>query len=1236
MQAIINEALENLIKDFSIKNLQEFISLKRNDAHLDNINIPNDTKFQDFDNIVYVSKFNLPDAKEFQVFAIKTNFELSERSSKKKQFELAKTILKNGFIDAGFFVFYDDNKNFRFSLVFRTYDINKTEFSYYKRYTYYVQRDKLNKTFRKQLSEAKFDTLKNIINAFSIQPLTKEFYTEIEYWYAWALESNDVQFGNNSRKEENLIRLITRLIFVWFLKQKGLVNEVLFDDNELSKIVKDFKKGNYYYNVILQNLFFATLNRPIKERGWAQDKGYPINKSNFGVRNLFRYEKFLNIDIQEFMKLYEDIPFVNGGLFECLDREVIKEDGSKDYVFIDGFTRRENDRAKIADEFFFSDYKLIRIKSFYEKPREVKVRGIINILKDYNWTVDENSVMDIDVALDPELLGHIFENLLASYNEETKSTARKSTGSYYTPKEIVDFMVEESIIEYLKTNTRIEEERIKKLVYLNDTENIESLFSKEERKEIVEAIDKLKVLDPAVGSGAFPVGVLHKLVYILERIDSDNELWKDIQLEKAVKEIEEIKDIEDEKFKKERIKDIEEVFNEKLNYADFARKLYLIEDCIYGVDIQNIAIQICKLRFFLTLLIDQKVDRSKENLGIRPLPNFETKFVCANSLISLEKKSESIFITENLKKLKIELKELYKKYYNIKTRQEKVKIEKKSKEIKEKMKEELIKVGYSDQTIKKIMEFDVFDQLSSANWFDIEWMFGIDDKFDIVIANPPYVSTKGVDEKYKEILTKEFNFADDLYNHFYFKGIELIKDYGILAYISSKTFWTIQTKKNLRELLLKNRLIKIVDTANPFENVVVDTCIVIVQKLPKNFNNNNKYFIDFIDVRDGWNNRKEYKVNIEVYKNVVNNVFFLPTDFNLKIYEKIAKHVKILIDEYWDKISTSKNIEKYKRELDKYRKNLKPGDITILGLITEGGQGLATGDNGKYVGVLEGTKWAEKVRTERPEKLLLATEFCKKYKITNKLEAKKFLDNLTEIEIRELFDNIKKEYGRDIFGRGWLYRIVSYEEIADVDSLTEYEKLNGIKGKRTFVPYDKGDKEGNRWYAPTPYYIDWSIENVSFLKKNSGKKGEGMPVVRNQQFYFKEGFCWNNVTGDKIICRIKEKTVHSTEAMTFTSIIPELVPDYFLVCLLNSSLLANYKNTFLNVTVHLTTGDAKEFPIVIPNDNQLKEFEDIFNRAVSIQKQKFLGKITDKQAQQKLELIQIELDQKVLELYQIL
>jgi methylase of polypeptide subunit release factors len=582
-------------------------------------------------------------------------------------------------------------------------------------------------------------------------------------------------------------------------------------------------------------------------------------------------------------------------------------------------------------------------------------------------------------------------------------------------------------------------------------------------------------------------------------------------------------------------------------------------------------------------------------------------------------------------KIERELKRIRERYFRVRNRKQKQELEDKDRELREKLAELLKKQGWDNKDAQKIASFDILDPTAKADWFDPEWMFGVVDGFDVVIGNPPYVSTKGVDEDFKKVLQKFYGFSDDLYNHFYFKGIEILRENGILAFISSKTFWTIQTKKNLRELILDNKLLQLVDTANPFESSMVDTCITIVQKTKAK-----DYEILFIDARNGLDKKEVYKVKDEVYKNVANNVFFIPTEFNLKIYEKLGKKVKELLDRWWSFISDSKKINKYKEYLDDYRNSLKAGDITLLGLITEGGVGIQTGDNGRYIGVLEGTKWAEKVRKERPEKLWNFIKTQKPKELSNlksKKDVEEYLNSVSEKEIRKLFDELKEKYGRDIFGQGWLYRIVSKDEIADVESLSDDEKLNGIDGDKTFVPYDKGDRDGNRWWAPTPYYIDWSRENVRFLKENSGKKGEGMPVVRNPQFYFKEGFCWNNVTGTKIICRIKEKSVHSTEAMTFISLIPKMVSDKYLICLMNSSFFGLYKNTFLNITVHLTTGDAKEFPIIIPTPEQLKEFELIFDRAKRVQEEKFSGKISEKEAEERLEEIQKELDEKVLRLY---
>ncbi len=1203
---ILEEVFKHKFKDSSFKVIKERLYDYEDESE--------DNKV--FEEVQELYEVELRDNNFLKVYVIKTGGELSERSSKRRQFDLAKRILSSEVgLDAGLFAFYDDNGNFRLSLVYKIYRVGKTEFSHYKRYTYFVEKGKPYRTFLKAFYEGDFSSLNGIISTFSTQPLTKEFFTEIQNWYAWALKhvwSKHVWFPGGI-PEENLIRLLTRLIFVWFLKEKKLIPDSIFDEEFLKKVVKKFNEGDYYYNVILQNLFFATLNRYPDERGFAYHKNLAQNKDNFGTKTLYRYEDKILISEKEFLDIFKDIPFVNGGLFECLD---------EDSNYIDGFSKHEDRRAKIPDFLFFSDEREEDLSDFYGEKKKAKVRGLIKILKDYNWTADESSPIDIEVSLDPELLGHIFENLLAVYNQETQTTARKATGSYYTPKEIVDFMVEQSLFEYLKTKTNIDEDKLKAVI---SYEEKQLDLSEDEKKQLIEAIDSLKIIDPAVGSGAFPMGVLHRLVHVLGKIDPDNNLWYELQHKKALQEFEKVleKSDKDREEREKLLKEIVENFDEARNYPDYARKLYLIENSIYGVDIQNIAVQICKLRFFLSLVIDQKVDRKLPNFGIKPLPHLETKFVCANTLIGLEKPKQLSLSDSALKNLKEELKEVYKRFFRVKSRQEKKRLEERANKIRQEIKTTLKKLAFPNETIEKITNFNIFSQTEKADWFDPEWMFGVEDGFDIVIGNPPYISTKGVDEKLKPILEKYYGFADDFYNHFFFKGLEILKDNGILAYISSKTYWTIQTKKNLRDLLLNNTILTIFDTANPFENAMVDTSVIIVKKSPPS----PFHQIIFLDGKESIQQPKRYTIHQEDYKNAPNKVIFIPTDLNKKIYQKLGKKVNELLNQWWKFINTSKNIKKYEKILEEYRNSLKPGDITLLGLITEGGQGLATGNNGKYIGVLEGTKWAEKVYKERPEKLLKAEEFCRKNGIKNKKDAEAFLNKLDEKKIRKLFDDLKEKYGRDIFGQGWLYRIVSKEEIADVDSLTEDEKLNGIKGTRTFVPYDKGDKEGNRWYAPTPYYIDWSRENVKILQTDPKARWQGY------QFYFREGFCWNLIGMNTLKVKLKEKTINDVASMSLYPLNDRYLK--YLIVILNSKILSHYQFQFVNTSVNLQMNDIRQLPIIIPTSDQLKTFENICDRAISIQKRKFAGELTESEAEEKLEEIQKELDELVLELYGI-
>ena len=755
---------------------------------------------------------------ELIVCSFLVNKELTERSGKKAQYTLGKKILKEQQADAGIFIFYDSQGNFRFSLIYTNYLGKRRDWSNFKRFTYFVSKELTNKTFLKQIGEGDFSSLKKIKEAFSVDPVTKQFYNEIQSWYFWAMDKikfpDDYKYNTDSARDKeirnatNLIRLITRIIFIWFLTKKDLVPLDLFLKEKLKGIVKDFmkdKNASNFYNAILQNLFFGTLNQKMNERNFAGNEGYPANRKEYGIKNLYRYaDKFL-ISKNEVLSLFKDIPFLNGGLFDCLD----KENEAEKVIYVDGFSRNPAKQSIIPDYLFFQeDEEMVDLSEYGLGKRAV--RGLIEILNSYNFIVDENTPIDQEIALDPELLGKVFENLLASYNPETATSARKSTGSYYTPREIVDYMVEASLFEYLKGKLpETEEEKIKML--LSYSEEIPE-FSNEEKQKVISAIDEIKILDPACGSGAFPMGVLHKLVFALQKLDPENKYWRELQYQKALKESEEVFKQDDKNQREERLKEINETFDEGINYPDYARKLYLIENCIYGVDIQPIAIQISKLRFFISLVLDQKVDGGKENFGIKALPNLETRFVAANTLIGLDK-HQHLFYTDKIKKLEDDIKSLRHKYFTAKTRSEKLNCQEKDKKLREILANELKNIGFSSDSSEKIAKFDLYDQNASADFFDPEWMFGIKDGFDVVIANPPYVRADNPEIKKQRDAVKKYNVYEtlwekwDLYVAFIERGYKILRYQGILEFIIPDAYMTSKYAIKSHRYFLDNALI---------------------------------------------------------------------------------------------------------------------------------------------------------------------------------------------------------------------------------------------------------------------------------------------------------------------------------------------------------------------------------------------------------------------------------------------
>jgi hypothetical protein len=828
--------------------------------------------------------------------------------------------------------------------------------------------------------------------------LNKKFFKKIANWYFWSVAKSKFPYeylktdakhqGKTDAELQDLanqkaiIRFITRIIFVWFLKEKKLIPTHLFDKEYIDTILKKSKNNANYYNAILQNLFFATLNRAKEHRGFALNKSFKENQNNYDINSLYRYENlFADEKPENIMQLFETIPFLNGGLFDSLDTKPdIKNNITAE--IIDGFSRNQKWQATMPDELFFEaksvDFNNELNQVYQTKTGKYEVKGLFEIFEEYKFTVEENTPLEIDVALDPYLLGEIFENLLAYYNPETGATARKGSGSFYTPQEIVNYMVDESLKAYLGDD-------------IKDLQNLSSL-EKSQKNQLVKKLSEVKILDPACGSGAFPMGVLYKMVDLLKSIDPDNSIWKKIQHDKIIGnkilELEAdkkaITGLSDKEVKNkatiavnDRLQELESIFNNEYNFDDYARKLFIIQNCIYGVDIQDVAIQISKLRFFLSLIIDQK------NEDIKPLPNLETKFVIANTLIGIDLPKSDFWGKDDhsqdaTKALKEELKKVRESHFKAVTRKEKIAIKTQDKTIREKIanaladgmsnykqedldklnqeilkQQELIakaelmpdmvqemivkdlfggesvtKVNYRKERIKecnaeirflqskiaslqtntqaetiraqalKIAQWDIYNQNAQADWFDADWMFGINNGFDIVIGNPPYVQLQKDGGKmanlYQNFAFETFERNGDIYALFYENGLNLLSQNGNLCFITSNKWMKAGYGKSLRTLFSKYNILKLINLGSGiFESAAVDTNIILI----KNEHKNNEFTLALdISKEKHLKSFELYANNWHLIKNINENNWSILSELDTQIKLKVENKGKCLKD----------------------------------------------------------------------------------------------------------------------------------------------------------------------------------------------------------------------------------------------------------------------------------------------------------------------------------------------------
>lgn len=974
-------------------------------------------------------------------------------------------------------------------------------------------------------------------NVLSISELNQNFYKDISQWYYNALHQIKLprrpEYMSKEEHAKNfLVRLLSRMIFCWFLKEKGLIDRELLElenNNGIRyPVLKDINDANFldsnsYYRGILQNIFFKSLNQE-KKRG----------------KKDFKWTRYLpdDFDYSKFTR----IPYLNGGLFDILKAEDNAEEHIEDTVMC------------VPNRLFYGE------------------NGLNHILSRYKFTIEENTPIEEDIALDPELLGMVFENLLAELDPNLEQSVvdsiRRQTGSYYTPRKVIQEMVNESLylylMNYFKANHAVGDyqRKVHELIFNNHLIDADDIIF---CHAVVDALDSIRVLDPACGSGAFPMGMLHRMVEILKIVDNSNEYWLDKQLAK-------IEPLYREEFKRELVS--------HMGDKDYIRKLGIIKNCIYGIDIQPLAIQISKLRFFISLLIDQNTDQ-----GISPMPNLETKFICANSLKNLEPNNLFVF---NVKELENAREEYYRP--DITAEEKEMAADKIAALLDQSFPQfakEVTGKNIPGQNHELLKEWFMHASLAAPffNWRlffpEIERAGG----FDIVIGNPPYGGAK-ISDDIKNSLGLD---SKDIYGAFIARFLctsdAPLKPGGVLTYIVSDTFMTIKTHKPLRKQMMNHYIHKMIRVHPDTFKATVNTAIIICERNPLegsqipdehycqmvdmtniSFHENYDRFMEVLHRTEGFNSRQsesnqEYAIYYypqNLIKTCTNLPFFVASP---KLFAFMNDSGPGLRNEW---ISLNGN----RIPARVIRINGKDVKLVKLEQIADVKQGLATGDNQSYLFQNPNARGSYRSINDYRELLL------------------------TEEDLERIRSNEKLRL--DVIENG-----ISKDD----------KRSNRYFGGRYIIPYDKGgesDADGGwlpNYYVPTNYYIDWSEWAVKRMKTKTSSRQGGRIASRfqNVEYYFRKGISFSDTGFYAPTFRYGSGGVFDVMGMTVFFDGSSTRLNSALAVL--ASKLSKYQiKNFINHTVHTQVDGLKLLNLEINSINSVK-IEELVQKIVLKQMQ---------------------------------